>query len=316
MTNHGTDERSDRPGPHGLAKVARCFLFILVLCAVIFYIFVNIEEIRHYSFEINWLYLGSGFGLMVLVYLVLFGLWLKLSANFGLETPWARAARAWYLSHLGKYVPGKITMLLVRLEAYPGSARSIVTVASLVEYFCMLAATCFFVLVMLLPPHDLVPGSIRWLALIGVFFFLGMLWPPFLGWVLNFGLRVARQKPIEHFPSYFLLLGYTIAYIVPVLGQSLAFFLVLRSFGPVGPEQFCFIAGVYFSATLVGLAAFFTASGIGVKEGILFLVLAAVLPTAVVIVASLVFRLMYVVVELVLAGVAVWLDRTKASSKS
>ena len=143
--------KNQESSPHGknrkIIVFFRYLLFSLVLGAVSLYIVRNYEEIRQYSFDFRAIYLILSFFILVGSYLVLFTLWQRMTGSFHLYTPLLRAARAWFLSHLGKYVPGKITMLLVRLEAYRGYSRKKVAVVSFVEYFCMLTATCFYVLI-------------------------------------------------------------------------------------------------------------------------------------------------------------------------
>jgi len=297
------DNRSAQGFSRRLGPLLRHILFLLVVLTICLYIMKNVEEIRHYSFNLEWGALIASFLLLFISYLIMLVIWQKLSMSFGLHVPVLRAAKALYLSHLGKYVPGKITILLIRLEAYHGYSRTTVAVATFVEYFCMLASTSFFILLMVIAANEILPLSIRWTAAVGVVVFLGFLWPPVMKWFINLALKLARQTPLTEFPDYALLLRYAAASIVPVIGQGLAFYFILAAFIPVDFTFFPFIAGSYFAATLIGLAAVFTPSGIGVKEGILFIILASILPKPIVIVATIFFRLMIVAVELILAGI-------------
>ncbi|MEN8208869.1 MAG: hypothetical protein ABFR50_06430, partial [Candidatus Fermentibacteria bacterium] len=75
------------------------------------------------------------------------------------------------------------------------------------------------------------------------------------------------------------------------------------------------ITGIYSIAGLIGLAAFFAPSGIGIREGVLFLVLPAFIPGPTVIVGVIAIRLLTTAAELLLAGVFVIAEKILSSKK-
>ncbi len=81
--------------------------------AVVWFVSKNIGAIREFNFAFKWqnaalsvFAVGFAYFLMVLV-------WLVISNSFNLNAPFLKVAKAYYVSLLGKYVPGKIFILLV-----------------------------------------------------------------------------------------------------------------------------------------------------------------------------------------------------------
>jgi len=281
----------------------RWILFVIVLTAVIWFIVHNLDEIARYDFRIKWPYLMLSSLFVIAAYLVMVFIWTRLGILFGLNVPMLKAGKAWFLSQLGKYVPGKVTLLLVRFDAYREYLKWKIAIATCIEYIASLASASILVLVALASAWQLVPYYIQWVACIGTILFLFLLWPPLSMKLINRGLRLFKKEQIEEFLPYSVLLRFVGAYLLVGLLHGMGLFLVLNSFSSVSLAYFLIIAGSYEAAGLIGLAAVFAPSGIGVREGILFLVLQAFIPKPSVIVSVIAIRLLTTIAEVFLTGV-------------
>jgi glycosyltransferase 2 family protein len=80
----------------------------------------------------------------VLTYVVGLGcwgtFWLRLLHRLGLHPPAAAAYRAYYVSHLGKYVPGKAWAILLRATLLPGVRPAIAALTATYETLTTMAA--------------------------------------------------------------------------------------------------------------------------------------------------------------------------------
>jgi len=291
-------------------------LLILVLSAVTWLILHNLDEIVQYNFRFKWRYLKLSFLFVSAAYLVMVFIWTRLTLSFGLDAPMLKAGKAWFLSQLGKYVPGKVTLLLVRLDTYRGYSKQKIAVATGIEYIALLASASVLVLVALASASQTVPYYIRWVAGVGAVLFLSLLWPPLLMRFVSWVSKLLTREPIEEFPPYGLLLRFVGAYMFSSLLHGMGLFFVLNSFSPVNFRYFLTITGAYYAAGLIGVSAVFAPSGIGVREGVLFLILPAFIPKPAVIVGVITMRLITTTAELFLAGVFVvtekiWAKRSK-----
>ena len=76
------------------------------------------------------------------------------------------------------------------------------------------------------------------------------------------------------------------------------------------------ITSVYYIASLIGVAAIFAPAGIGVREGIVFLILPALISKPVVIFATILTRIIVTITEIFLASSFFLLDRYAAKKQS
>ena len=60
--------------------------------------------------------------------------WVLIAASFGIRMPLARSGKAYFLSRLGRYVPGKVALILMRFKEYNGHSRRAITMAMGVDY--------------------------------------------------------------------------------------------------------------------------------------------------------------------------------------
>ena len=277
----------------------RKILFVIVSAAVIWFVWHNIERIAAFQFRFDWRYSALGFFSVLAAYFACFVIWRNVAKSFGLSAPILTEGSAWSLSQLGKYVPGKITLLLVRLDAYRGYSKRKVAIATGIEYVANLASACLLILVAF--AFTYVPPFIRWFAVIGAIGFPLFLWPPFFSRIINGVFKIMHLEPVEVILSYKLVLRFIGAYTLCGLLHGLGLFFVLNSFSAVSVTYYLTITGAYCSAGLIGIAAIFAPAGLGVREGVLFLVLPAFIPQPTVIVGVITIRLIATFAEILLA---------------
>jgi len=235
--------------------------------------------------------------------------WVLIAASFGIRMPLARSGKAYFLSRLGRYVPGKVALILMRFKEYNGHSRRAITMAMGVDYVSSWAGAGLVVLAGVTAAKGLIPPSVRYVALALTPVFLLCLYPPILKPTINAVFRIAGRAPLEYFPTFPKMLGFVAAKCLGCLIHGLAFFLLLRGLTPIEFRYYLVTTGTFFAAGLVGMAAFFAPQGLGVTEGVLYLVLSAFLPKPAVVFGALVIRLIVSITELLLAGVFVVLDK-------
>ena len=290
-------------------------LLSIVIIAVIAVVWKNISEISRYNFELDYGCFIAGSALIVINYIFCFLIWHRLTITLGLHVPMIKAARGWFLSYLGKYVPGKIALLLVRMDAYRGFSKSKVAVATIIEYIVAITASCLVLLISLSFSPASIPEYVRWIAGVGAALMLFALYPPFLRKLINRGFKLLKKTPLIEVPTFRNILLFIGAYIIAFLLSGFALFLIFNSLSPVSFKYYLSITGIYSIAGLIGLAAFFAPSGIGIREGVLFLILPAFIPMPTVIVGVIAIRLITTAVELFLVAVFVIAEKIFSNEK-
>ncbi|HQH50826.1 MAG TPA: hypothetical protein PKY01_00270 [Candidatus Hydrogenedentes bacterium] len=245
----------------------------------------------------------------LLGHLTQFANWMFIAASFGVRMPWLESGNAYFYSRLGRYVPGKVALVLMRFKAYSSHSKRAVSMAMGVDYVSSCAGACLVVLAGVVGARGLVPPFVRYTALAFTPLFLLTLYPPILEPAVNFLFRKAGRPPLEQFPSFPIMMCFVAAKCLGCLIHGLAFFLLLRALAPIDFSYYFVTTGTFFAAGLIGMAAFFAPRGIGVTEGVLYLVLPAFLPRPAVVVGAVLIRVIVSVTELLLAGVFALLGR-------
>lgn len=282
----------------------RWILFAATLGAVTWFIWMNADRLGEYSSRIRAWAVVISFLAVVAGYLARFAAWTRLASLFGLHAPVRKAGRAYFLSVLGRYIPGKLGLALIRIEAYRPHSPERVALATGTELVTALSAAFILMFGGIASAPGIFPAWMKWAAPAGILITLALLSPPVLHRLAGLIFRLTGRKQPGRLPGYGQMLGLTALYIVPGLLQGIGLYVLLLSLGPVPPGSYLTITGVYYTAGLAGMLAVFAPGGLGVREGILMLVLPLVVPRESAIIAALLLRFVMIAAELFLAGVS------------
>lgn len=277
-------------------------LLVLALIAVLWFLKSNINEIRHYSFNPDLNLIALAFLCAILGHLCNFSVWVILSKSFGINTSAMDAAKAWFLSKLGRYIPGKLPFLIYRLSVYKSFPKQTVTVATVVEYISSIAAASAIVLLGIVFAPSAIPDYIKWVCLTFFLLFPVVLKPEILQPVYNFAMKKLKRSNMVIFPKHSIIYLSVTGHILAGMIHGFGLFLLLRSVYPISISFYPAVTGIYFGAGLVGLAAVFAPGGIGVLEGFMLLFLPSIVPEPVAIVGTIGIRIIVTVTELILTG--------------
>ncbi|MDQ7908849.1 lysylphosphatidylglycerol synthase domain-containing protein [Phytohabitans sp. ZYX-F-186] len=232
--------------------------------------------------------------------------WRSLMTDFGAPLRVGDAARIFYLSQLGKYIPGSIWSMISQAELARDlhvPRRTTLTVGVLT---IVIAEGVGLPLAIVTLPFAAPSAAERywWIALVAPLF-LVVLHPKLLTRLVNLALRVVRRPPLDHPPSWRGLLRTAGLQVVVWLmfGMS-AWVLVVGLGGSPGAALPAAIGG-YALAHCVGLLAVGLPAGAGVRDLALAAALAAVLSAPQALVVALVARMIITVVDLLLATIQI-----------
>jgi uncharacterized membrane protein YbhN (UPF0104 family) len=251
-----------------------------------------------------------------LVGLVLNGLWFGaiLKHSTSPVTKWA-AVRAYLISHLGKYVPGKALVVVMRVGlVVPAGARaSTATLATLYETLVMMAAGGLTAALgfLLVQQHSAVV-SVPWFGPRRVPFgllgfglgalFLSVTIPEVFRRLARPLIAPFRRSDVEVVPRFSLkLLAEGLAWTTPAwLLLGLSQVAVLWAFGwgaPITLELWPAVIASVALATVAGFTVPVVPGGLGVREWVLWTSLGTVLDHERAVVSTLTLRLVWVLAE-------------------
>jgi hypothetical protein len=291
-------------------------LLAIVLITIGYTLGKNLLSLNTEDFQLHPAVLLLSLVFAILSHLVHFLNWILVTLTFGIQRPLISSGKAYFVSRLGRYVPGKVTLLIMRFNEYKMYSRRAVIMAMSVDYISSLAAAGLVVLIGVFAAHGLLPEYIRHASLISSIVFLLALYPPFLRRLSNWVLTLLKRPTFEILPTYPKMLFFVGLKVCAALLQGITFFLLLRGLAPVEIRYYLVTTGVYYAAGLIGIAALFAPQGLGVTEGVLYLVLSTFLPKPAVVVAALLIRVIVSLTELLLAAVFSILDRQSSRRNS
>ena len=230
--------------------------------------------------------------------------WRATVDGLGTTVPVRRAARIYFVGQLGKYLPGSVWPVLAQMElgAAHGLSRPVVGTSSLLAM--AVAVPVALALGLLALPALLAAdaSSYLWLFLV-LPVAVAVLCPPVLNPLLQRALRLLRRPPLpERLGGPAVLRGALLAGAAQVL-LGLHAWLLARDLGAQGPVL-PLAVGAFALANVAGLLAVPVPAGAGVREAVLVVALAPVLPVGQALLLALVSRVLLTAGDLVVAGAA------------
>ena len=221
-------------------------------------------------------------------------------------------ARIWFLSNLARYVPGNVWSYVgaVELARREGVARrTTLAVMALTQVLSVGVAVAAGLPVLLAERARLGRPALLGALVVAAGAALAALFRRRL-------LDLARRRlpgldPADLTPSagtvVLLVAGYALYWAV----TGLAFAALVASLYPLAPGDVPLVVAAYAAAYAAGFLALLTPAGLGVREGVLVVALAPVLPAGPALVVALLSRVWMMLVELAGAGIAHLLARPR-----
>jgi len=275
--------------------------FIIILGIWVIFLFKQITQLDAY----DWTFSGTGF----------FGsIFLSAFYSINLALGWAillrdmaqkknkiifsvvKAIRAWLLTIMSRYLPGKVWHIFSRMafdDNLKVSRLQILSSSTIEQILAVFGAMLIAAISIPFWPLSAIPKE--WFSksiLLAIFLLLGLIFlhPRILGSILRWGSAKLSKPELNWQFKYATITRLVLLYALAAFTAGLALTMVM-----VGLEEFrltdmIFIIGSSALAWVVGYMSFITPSGLGVREGVLTALLALSYPLPVAIVASLLFR--------------------------
>lgn len=287
-------------------RAAKYAFLILVVIFMARYFYRNYDSYKNLDMDINW-WVFTGAVLFYFLYKVtLASLWHYMTKLNQCGIGYFKAVTAYLYSILGKYIPGKVFMLLARVPAYEeaGAPLRKVTICFFLENICTLLGAAFLFLISLFFfPNELL-SDYKWVTIGLVVLFFICINPKIINFFLRFLEKFTKKKDLVIPITYRQMIKVVLLFICNWLVVGVGFYMLTCSIYPVPPSEFLYVAGIYGLSCIIGILAVFAPSGIGVREGIMLLGLGLVMPQEYAVIISIVSRLWQTVAELILIGIA------------
>lgn len=289
-------------------------LWVAVIAFIATYLLKNAREILSYGYQFDWTFIPLSLIFVLLAYLLNIAIWIGIASHYGAHASWLSHARIWSVSRLGRYVPGKIATIYLRVDGYESTHRSKAGVALYIETASSLISVCIFILafsalgfVALRPLH---------LAFIAAALLVLLLLSsgPFLRKFFSRFKSLGELSPPKSRADGMLLMKVIGLQTVVMTLHGVSLLLAILAFTTISPSLIVEITVFYYFAGLMGMLALFAPAGIGVREAVLVGLLQTLIPLPAALVSVALIRLLTVIAELLLSGAFVLFTPGKLSS--
>lgn len=270
---------SERPG-----KRTIIFLRWLIAAAVFFYIGQIIikdwAQLREARLAIHLLPL---LGASVLLCMHFYGaalLWQFLTRFARVDLPLLQGLYVWFYSFLGKYIPGKVAILIGRVSFYKEQGFSIrkTTLLFMLENIIQLFAALLLILLALLEHAAFPYPEYRAVLICLAAILLITMHPKLLQGLLNGILTIIGKDTIDLFITYRQIALLLAGALINLLVLGWAVFLFINGLYPFSIDHYLYILATFLFASWVGIFSLITPGGIGVRDGIFFFALLRIMP--------------------------------------
>lgn len=256
--------------------------------------------------EIGWGAMGASAVFAAAGTVVLLGLWTSVLRGLGASVPLGEAWRVFFISQLGKYLPGLVWPALAQMEAGRrwGVRRSVMLAGNLLMIAVLVASGVGAGLVLL-------PGSVGLAGISGLaawvlaaLLLLICLWPRLLTGLVDHALVLVHREPLRLSASpRDMAVSFAWALATWLLYGLHVWFLV-SSVGGTGAEAWVAATGGIALGWALGLVAVLAPAGVGVRDGILVAVLSPFVGRSPALAVALASRGLLALTDIALAAVA------------
>lgn len=285
-------------------KLSLNFAVLLFIGIYIYNIFLsNQNQLQNFRIEININFLVVSFFMLVAVFFSQSTGWFFLTRAFFGKLPFWKTNIIWYKSLIGKYIPGKIWMYIGRGSFYyklEDGKFKYTSCVILEAVFNLLSAVVVAVLSFTMISISQLE-HIVFIAITVMIALLIAIHPK----IMNIFIILLNKIPRINFPilsitytEVLLLLLFWIA--STIFGGGGLYFLSLGTGIEVSSQLILYFAAVHALASFIGLVAFFSPGGIGVRESIYIVLLEKHISSVDATLTSIFSRIWITVIELFL----------------
>jgi len=246
--------------------------------------------------------------------------WYLITLKLNIAISFRETLESWFYSQLGKYLPGKVWLLLSRFYFYEskGKSKKAISVALYLETVTIIVAAGLMFLAALTSFKEVRPfytgGQSVWLVFLFLLGFVS-LHPRVLQKILNWVLMQFKREPLSLSISYPDILWILFVCIISWIVGGIGFYFFVNSVYPVAPQYILFLTGALAISSTLGLIALFAPSGLGVREGALVYILSFMMATPVAVIISVLTRIWMTLIEIGLIGVVYLLRKFQGREK-
>ncbi|MBN2620337.1 flippase-like domain-containing protein [candidate division WOR-3 bacterium] len=261
---------------------------------------LNWGKIPFGELHFNGWYVGLSYVLLVFYFACYTKSWQEIMRALGYEIKFTQSLWIIATTQIAKYLPGRVWSIVGRV--YIGKKERF---DSNLLFISMIFETCLLIITsgVLFLYANLFVGVFQMIYLLfGILLTivaLIVIHPRVLSWLVNVLLKILRRKPVTISMSYGQILRVSIFFFALWCTQIIGFYFLIMAIYPVDPSMLPTFMAAYTLSWITGFIILFAPSGLGVREGVMTLLLSPALTTPLAIAVSLITRVWMTLFEII-----------------
>lgn len=295
-----------------LVKLAQGIIILLIFYFLIKSLVSNWNQVKDFDWQFDYPLLIISFVLQIMALFWLVKIWGRMLRHTGSSVSYLKLFKVWFFSNLGRYLPGKVWQFLgmvYMLERRGVPKKNSFSTAIVAQFFSVISGLLIAALFLGADLYSQFLSQNPGLVLVGAVFVSAILvlvcYPKVLERTLNLGLKILKKEKIILDLNSKNVIVYLLSYSLSWLLFGLAFLIFVKAMAHAPFVMYPSLTGAFAFSVNIGFLALFVPGGIGVREGILVLLLSSFFPLPVATLIALLARLWVTVAELLCFLIAV-----------
>lgn len=271
-------------------------IVVFVVCLIFYKLLGYIKQVDFKSIRFN-IYLILSFMMIPFWYFFMCLAFKRIVLSLGNDVDLYTLMRIIGISMFGKYIPGKLWFTVGRIALLErvGVPKKKSFTAVVLETYLLLLSGAFFFLINIFKFENNVLYSI--ILIVVVLFLLFLSLPKIFKNIINLFLKIFKKEKIDFNIKIKEYIFIVFLYFLVWIFSGLEFYLLIYSF-TLKTYDFVGILSIYPASWVVGFLSFLMPAGIGVREGMIFVLLKRYTGNEIAAVGSLLSRIQVTLGEL------------------
>ncbi|UCG29635.1 MAG: flippase-like domain-containing protein [candidate division WOR-3 bacterium] len=286
-------------------KVLQRILTVVVVCVIFIFLIrsliLNWSQIPFAELRFNAIYVIISFLCLAAYFSLLTRGWSGIVTELGSKVPYGKAFWIVSTSQIAKYLPGGIWYTLGRVYlARTEKVKEEIGLLSVVfeTFLLMLTNLIIFLASIIFIRGDALLSPV--LSIVFITVILILLYPPLLNILLNVALRILKKPTVTLNAKYISILRVSTYFFALWFAQIAGFYFLINSIYPAGISLIPNLAAAYTLSWITGFIVLFAPGGLGVREGMMTLLLSSILPVPLAIAISFLTRVWIAIFEVLI----------------
>ena len=299
-----------------LKRIAATSIIVVVFFFLIRNLVLNWSKIPFEKLHVDVSLLVLSFCALIVYFIIYSKSWQAIMQALGAPITFPQSTWMIATTQIGKYLPGKVWYIVGRV--YVGKKANLegkkLTISMVLELglVYITGGIIFAFTTLIAGEYETIWLIITILLTIAAIIILH---PRILGYVSNFFLRIMKKPEIQLTLTYKQIAQISVYFFGIWIAQIIGFYLLISAIFPVSFFGIFKVASAYALAWMSGSVAVFAPAGLGVREGMMTLLLSSILPTPLAIAISFIARIWVTIFEFSLFFVGL-IIRRKTNSES